>query len=209
MADGNVLPGLAGQFLQQGGLVGFDGDHVVGAGGQDRVRGGGLGMQSVGGDHRTDGAFAQSGDEVGQGRDLVRLRLDGPLGDHRPARVVESCDQVMDPLGGRAGASEDTRSTGVTRRRSTRVVRVQAYRHSSVSRAPASRRANSLRRFDSPGTDLSPNAVSEWPARVAAHSPIAVKPRRPARAAEMVTWSRPGRGHLLPRARRGSGSRAR
>jgi hypothetical protein len=63
-------------------------------------------MEGVGGDHRTGSPFAQRGDEVGQGRDLVGLRVDGLLGDHGAAGVVEGCDQVPGLFGCRSGAAQ-------------------------------------------------------------------------------------------------------
>jgi hypothetical protein len=99
-------------------------------------------------------------------------------------------------------------STAMTRLPSMVVVRVQAYRHSCASRA-ASRRAKSVRRFDSPGAARSPNPAREWLVRAWAQSPIAVKLRHPARVAEIARRSRPVRGYLLPLGLRGSGTRAR
>ncbi|OIJ78439.1 hypothetical protein APY06_07155 [Cutibacterium avidum] len=72
-------------------------------------------------------------------------------------------------------------------------MRVQAYRHRCPSRA-AVMRATSFRRVDSPGADLSANSFRFLSVSLATHSPVAVKPRQPAIAAETATRSTPGTG---------------
>ena len=104
VAGGDLLLRLAGQVLVQGGLVGFDGEHVVDTGGEDRGSTGGLGVEGVGGDDCTGRALAQRLDHGGQRRYLGGLGLDLRWGHHRPRHVVEAGDQVAGPLGGRAGA---------------------------------------------------------------------------------------------------------
>ena len=51
--------------------------------------------------------------------------------------------------------------------------------------------ATSFRRVDSPGAARSPNPSSAVAVSRAAHSPVAVKPRHPARAADTATRSSP------------------
>lgn len=96
----------------------------------------------------------------------------------------------------------------MTWRLSTVVVRVQPHRNNGGSKAPASSRATSLRRFDSQGAALSPAPAGEWSARLAAHSPVAVKPRHPASTAKTASGSSPEKGYRVPCGVRRSGPRA-
>ena len=67
--------------LEQRRLVGLEREHIVAAAIEDRLRRGLLGVHRVGGD---DAAVQrQQGQQLGHGRDLVRLAVDPQLAQHQ------------------------------------------------------------------------------------------------------------------------------
>jgi hypothetical protein len=90
---GDAMPGNAGTALQQRGLVGLDGEQVVGLlAGHQELGGGGVGVQRVGGDH--DAGEFQAGQQRLEGGHFTRRAVDLPLGEHGAGGVVHRGQQV-------------------------------------------------------------------------------------------------------------------
>jgi hypothetical protein len=88
-----VVPGQAGAAVQERGLVGLDGEQVVGLLAGDQELGGvGVGVQRIGGDHRP--GQVQGGQQRDQARDLAGGAADVALGEHRAGGVVHRGEQV-------------------------------------------------------------------------------------------------------------------
>ena len=114
--DRDVVPRQALAAGQQGGLVGLDGEQVVGLlAGHQELGGGGVGVQRVGGhDHAGKIQVGQQGLEGGH---LARRAVDLALGEHRAGGVVHRGEQVDLPALGAAGAAQGLASTATARQR--------------------------------------------------------------------------------------------
>jgi hypothetical protein len=87
------MPGQGGAARQQGGLVGLDGEQVVGVLVADQELGGlRVGLQRVGGDHGP--GEVEVGQQWGEGGDLLGCAADLALGQHRAGGVVHAGQQV-------------------------------------------------------------------------------------------------------------------
>jgi hypothetical protein len=95
---GGLGPGQCLDLLEQGLLVAFDGQNVVGVQFLDQVGGGaGPGVQGIGGDHHAGQVHAPQ--QGGQGIDLAGARPDPYLGDQVPVRG-QGGEQVHRGIGG-------------------------------------------------------------------------------------------------------------
>jgi hypothetical protein len=91
--DGNTVPGKLGAALEQGGLVGLDGQQVVRPLGDHEELGGvAVGLQRIGRDHRI--GQVQVGQQWLEAGDLARCAVDLALGNHRTGGVVHRGEQV-------------------------------------------------------------------------------------------------------------------
>jgi hypothetical protein len=93
---GNVAPGQPLTAAQQRGLVGLDGEQVVGLlAGHQELGGARVGVQRVGGDHHA--GKVQAGQQPLEAGDLARGAVDRALGQHRTGGVVHRGQQVNLP----------------------------------------------------------------------------------------------------------------
>lgn len=100
------VPGQRLECLQQGGLVGLDGEHVVRSGGGDRCGGVVLGVHRIDGDHASvQVSGVEPGQEIADSGDLVRLRGHRVLAQHDATVVVQRRDQVRRGRGAGAGTT--------------------------------------------------------------------------------------------------------
>jgi hypothetical protein len=99
------MPGQVGAAVQQGGLVGLDGEQVVGLlGGHQELGGLAVGLERVGGDHHA--GQLQVGQQRLEPGNLARCAVDLALGEHRTGGVVHRGEQVDWPALGACGAAE-------------------------------------------------------------------------------------------------------
>jgi hypothetical protein len=90
---GDAMPGQALAAVQQGGLVGLDGEHVVRLlAGHEELGGLWVGLERVGGDHYA--GKVQGGQQRGKGGRLLGRAADLALGQHRAGGVVHRGQQV-------------------------------------------------------------------------------------------------------------------
>lgn len=102
--SGDVVPRQLLARRVQGGLVGFDGEHVVAASVDDQLGGVGLGMHGVHG-HVSAGEV-EGGQQGADGGDLVGLRCDSELSQDGAGVVVERRDQVRGRGGAGSGSAD-------------------------------------------------------------------------------------------------------
>jgi hypothetical protein len=91
--DGNTMPGKLGAALEQGGLVGLDGQQVVRPLGTHEELGSvAVRLQRIGRDHRI--GQVQVGQQRLEPGDLARCAVDLALGNHRTGGAVHRGEQV-------------------------------------------------------------------------------------------------------------------
>jgi hypothetical protein len=105
VSDGDAIPGQTGAAVQQRGLVGLDGEQVVGLLAVHEELGGlRVGLQRVGGDHGAGEVEAVK--QRGEGGDLTRRAGHLALGQHRAGGVVHGGQQMDLPAAWGASATQ-------------------------------------------------------------------------------------------------------
>jgi hypothetical protein len=150
--DRDVGPWQADAAVQQAGLVGLDGQQVVGLlAGDGELGGGGVGVQHVGGDHGAD--QLQSGQQRLEGGDLARGAVDPALGEDDAGGVVHRGQQVgLPPSAARRAPRRVLPSTATARRRWSGWSRSASHAPIAAASASGSTRARVRRIVVSVGT---------------------------------------------------------